>query len=61
MTLKMLDWKIQTDLTSIKTIQYNALGRVLSAVKPNQKMEKKPNHFGELLEKLTVCTVMAAL
>jgi hypothetical protein len=51
MTLKMLDWKIQTDLTSIKTIQYNALGRVLSAVKPNQKMEKKTQSFRRIVGK----------
>ena len=29
MTSKKVDWKIQTDLTLIKTIQYDAIGKVL--------------------------------
>ena len=29
MTSKMVDWKIQTDLTRVKTIQYDAVGGVL--------------------------------
>ena len=29
MISKMLDWKIQLDLTHVKTIQYDAVGRVL--------------------------------
>ena len=28
-TSKMVDWKIQTDLTRVKTIQYDAIGGVL--------------------------------
>ena len=29
MTSKMVDWKIHTDLTGVKTIQYDAVGGVL--------------------------------
>ena len=29
MTSKMVDWKIQTDHTCVKTIQYDAVGGVL--------------------------------
>ena len=29
MTSKMVDWKIQTDLTHVKTIQYYAVGGIL--------------------------------
>ena len=32
MTSKMVDWKMQTDLTSIKSMQYAALGKVLDYV-----------------------------
>ena len=32
MTSKMLDWKIQTDLTHVKTIQNNALGGAMDCL-----------------------------
>ncbi len=32
MTSKLVDWKIHTDLTRVKTIQYDAVGGVLDCV-----------------------------
>ena len=32
MTSKMVDWKIQNDLTSVKAIQYDAMGGVLDYI-----------------------------
>ena len=44
----------------LKQFKYDALDQGLGSVIPNQVVENNSTHFGELFEKLTVCTLMAA-
>ena len=37
MTSKMVDWKIQTDLTSVKAIQYDAVAEFLDCFYTSRK------------------------
>ena len=57
MTSKMLDWKIQPDFMRVKTIQYDAIGRVLDCVYTSEEAEFNSHFCTFLLNKVKPCAL----